>query len=236
MKVYYSSTGELASWSDDSITLTTEDTEARALDIMPIATGMTNSSPVLYQDDLTLNIAHNKSSASSIVVDLDDSYFGGYPDYDTEIFYFLVRKDAAFKVYSSDCSGASPGAITFVETISDFLVPLSYDVRVQQFWKDESRKTYFMMSNTHLQWYDFVKLAWSHYTLVFPTKVNGVGWDLGAGNRLIIPFLMWSIYIIEITEKGVLRKIQAVPNNIGARRTFCGRGPGRKRSRRIPIL
>ena len=120
------------------------------------------------------------------------------------IYYFMIYDGSNYKKYSFVIGSG----IVLLETFTDITTPFSFDFKRQQYYLVGN--TEILIDNTHFWWRDPVNHIWQSFSVPVATDTIAMIWAHNHLNEHIIPFSIWDRYIIEITDKGVLKKIQAI--------------------------
>ena len=121
-----------------------------------------------------------------------------------DLYYFVIYDGSNYKKYSF---GISPG-IVLLETFTGITTPFSFNFKRQQYYLIGNIEI--LIDNTHFWWRDPVNHVWQSYSVPVATDTIAMIWAHNHLNEYFIPFSIWDRYIIEITDKGVLKKIQAI--------------------------
>ena len=131
--------------------------------------------------------------------ELDDvlSIYSGYFDYANGIYYWIeYRTDSKF--YKCSFNGT---AISTITEMTDFSVPLSWDIDSQLYHKQNNLEI--LMDNTHLYIYDSKSATWTVKTVGTETTKNAPFYDKNSSDEYIITFLAWDDQIWKIFKNGI---------------------------------
>jgi hypothetical protein len=138
------------------------------------------------------------------IADYNALWVGHYTRDGNDGYYrFIVEVTGGdFRLYH--CQSTSGG--NSYETLTGIVAPTSYNIKIQQYWRYGLSEI--MMDTDHL-YFRWDGGSWVSY-FTSGTLINGIIWDKDYLGNPIITFLLWGSAIWEITDKGTLKKIQAL--------------------------
>lgn len=170
-----------------------------------------NATNITFHYQINLSIISFKDMVSPFteydtlaLSDYDYMYPGIMRD---DLYYFVLYDGSNFKKYSFDAAlGAN--AIVLVETYTGITIPLSFNYKRQQYYFIGDVEV--LVDNTHFWWRDPVKNVWQKFSVSVATDTVVAIWSENHLGEPIIPYFVWASFIIEISEKGIIKKPQAL--------------------------